>query len=160
VVCCFAYMFVENKSKAFAEAMRVLKPGGLFLFSTWDKLELNEPSYIFRQIVLTYLKDKLPEMYKLPYALYDHDVIRQLLEEAGFSSIKIESVKKIAISESTHEAAFGLSRGGSLYNEIMSRNPAWIEEISDKLEKELNEKYGDSPMKAPMSAVVCEAIKF
>ena len=39
VVCCFGYMFVPDKPKAFAEAYRVLRPGGMFLFTTWDKLE-------------------------------------------------------------------------------------------------------------------------
>ena len=157
VVCCFAYMFVENKTKAFAEAYRVLKPGGMFLFSTWDKLELNAPSYIFRMIVKTYLTDNLPETYKLPYGFNDPDVIRELLENAGFLSITIEHVVKTAISDTAMEAAIGLSNGGSLYNEIMNRNPAWIEEITEKLEKELTEKYGASPMMAPMSAVVCKA---
>src|SRR6187455_286277 len=45
VICCFGYMFVPDKSKAFAEAYRVLKPGGHFLFTTWDKLENNPASY-------------------------------------------------------------------------------------------------------------------
>ena len=65
----------------------------------------------------------------------------------------------MAISDSVQEAAFGLSRGGSLYNEIMSRNPVWVDEIQEKLEMELTKKYGDAPMKAPMSAVICEATK-
>src|SRR6188768_2609617 len=30
VVCCFGYMFVPDKPKAFAEVYRVLKPGGQF----------------------------------------------------------------------------------------------------------------------------------
>ena len=159
IVCCFAYMFVENKSKAFAEAFRVLKPGGMFLFSTWDKLELNEPSYVFRRIVKTYLTDDLPGNFKLPYAFYEPEEIKGLLEIAGFSLIKIEQVKKIAECDSAKEAAIGLANGGSLYNEIMNRNPSWIPEITLKLEKELVEKYGDFPMKAPMSAVICQAFK-
>lgn len=157
VICCFAYMFVENKYKAFAEARRVLKPGGMFLFSTWDKLERNEPSYVFRKIVKTYLTESLPEIYNVPYAFYDPSMIREILVQAGFSSITIETVKKMAVSVTAKEAAIGLSHGGSLYNEIMNRNPAWIEEITATLEIELGEKYGKSPMSAPVSAVVCQA---
>jgi ubiquinone/menaquinone biosynthesis C-methylase UbiE len=36
VVCQFGVMFFPDKLRAFAEAFRVLKPGGRFLFSVWD----------------------------------------------------------------------------------------------------------------------------
>src|SRR5687768_15321238 len=61
VVCCFGYMFVPDKPKAFAEVYRVLKPGGLFLFTTWDKLENNAASYTARSIAMKYLEEPLPE---------------------------------------------------------------------------------------------------
>ena len=157
VVCCFAYMFVEDKSKAFAEAYRVLKPGGMFLFTTWDKLELNEASHTFRKIVKEYLADSLPPNFKLPFAFNDPDEMKNLLTKAGFSSVDIDSVEKLSVCSTAKEAATGLARGGSLYQEIMNRNPAWIEEICEKLEKELAEKYGE-PVQASMRAVVGKAI--
>ncbi len=154
---CFVYMFVEDKSKAFAEVLRVLRPGGIFLFTTWDILESNEVSHVFRKIVKNYMIESLPASYSFPFSFNDHVAIKKLLQATGFTSITIESVEKMSIANSAKEAATGLARGGSLYNEIMSRNPAWIEEISETLEKQLAEKYGDSPMAAPMRAVVCEA---
>jgi ubiquinone/menaquinone biosynthesis C-methylase UbiE len=39
VVCQFGVMFFPNKATAFAEVRRVLRPGGLFLFNVWDRLE-------------------------------------------------------------------------------------------------------------------------
>jgi len=157
VVCCFAIMFFEDKSKALAEVFRVLKPGGMLLFTTWDKLEFMEASKVFRKIVSNYLTDPLPASYNLPFSFNDSDVIKEMLQTVGFSTITIESVEKISVSSTAKEAAIGLSRGGSLYNEIMSRNPEWIGEITATLEKELTEKYGASPMEAPMRAVVCQA---
>ena len=43
VVCCqFGAMFFPDRPSAYSEAKRVLKPGGHFLFSTWDRIEDND----------------------------------------------------------------------------------------------------------------------
>ena len=85
--------------------------------------------------------------------------IRNNLQAAGFSKITIEKVDKVSVSSTAKEAAFGLTQGGSIYNEIMKRNPAWIDEIKIKVEKELAEKFGAAPMIAPISAVISQAWK-
>jgi len=159
IVCCFGYMFVPDQPRAFAEAFRVLRPGGMFLFTTWDKLETAEAANVYRKIVKQYLTDPLPKSYGLPFSMYDENAIKELLQHAGFHKMAIEKVIKESISPSAEEAAEGLTKGGSIYNEIMSRNPAWVDEIKMKVQKELSEKFGDSPMKAKVSALVCQAWK-
>src|SRR5262249_49704927 len=42
VVCQFGVMFFPDKRAGFREALRVLRPGGHFLFSVWDRIEENE----------------------------------------------------------------------------------------------------------------------
>ena len=42
VVCQFGSMFFPDKAVAFAEARRVLRPGGRFIFNVWDRIEDNE----------------------------------------------------------------------------------------------------------------------
>ena len=159
VVCCFGYMFAENKVKAFAESLRVLRPGGMLLLSTWDKLEYNEASHVFRKTVKKYFGDSLPETYKIPFSMHDPDAIKEQLLRAGFSKVKPEVVKKNSIGVSVKVAAYGLVHGGSLYDEIMKRNPAWLGEITSIVESELAEKYGVAPMVAPMRAIICQAWK-
>jgi ubiquinone/menaquinone biosynthesis C-methylase UbiE len=42
LVCCqFGAMFFPDRSTAYCEAKRVLKPGGHFLFNVWDRIEEN-----------------------------------------------------------------------------------------------------------------------
>ena len=160
VVCCFGYMFVPDKPKAFAEAYRVLRPGGMFLFTTWDKLEQNAASYIYRSIAKEYLKEPLPASCNLATSMNDETVIGQSLQSAGFSKITIEKVKQFSVSPSAKEAAYGLVEGGGfIYEEINKRNPAGIAEIKLKVEKELAEKFGAAPMIAPISAVISQAWK-
>lgn len=158
VVCCFGYMFVPDKAKAFAEVYRVLKPGGQFLFTTWDKLENNAASYLSRSIAEKYLEEPLPESYNLATSMSDESVISPLLEDAGFAKISIEKLGLFSISPTAKQAAYGLVAGG-IYQEIKKSNPAWIQEIKIKLEKQLAEKFGAAPMIAPISAVISQAWK-
>jgi len=159
VVCSFGYMFAENKSRAFQESLRVLRPGGTLLFSTWDKLEFNEASYVLRKEVKKYFGDSLPDTYQLPFSMNDPEVIRELLLRAGFSKVKVEVIEKQSTCESATKATYGLVQGGPLYNEIIKRNPDWLPEISAAVEKELSEKYGVAPMVAPMRALISQAWK-
>ena len=159
VVCCFGYMFVPDKMRAFSGVYRVLRPGRMFLFTTWDKLELNAVSNGYRQVAKRYLEDPLPQEYNLPFSIHDEEIITSWLQDTGFSKIKIERVKKVSRAETAKQAVAGLTQGGLIYDEIMKRNPAWMDEIKTIVEQELAEKYGAAPMTASMSAVISEAWK-
>jgi ubiquinone/menaquinone biosynthesis C-methylase UbiE len=159
VVCCFGYMFVPDKQKAFEEVYRVLKPGGQFLFTTWDKLENNTASFTSRSIAKKYLEDPLPDSYNLATSMSDKAIIKSLIKDAGFTKISIEQVELFSISRTSKEAAYGLVEGGLIYEEIKKRNPTWIDEIRIKVEKELSEKFGTAPMVAPMSAIISQTWK-
>jgi ubiquinone/menaquinone biosynthesis C-methylase UbiE len=159
VVCCFGYMFVPDRMKAFHEAYRVLQKNGMLIFTTWDEMKYNGASNVYRKAVKKYVGDELPDSYKLPFSMYDDREIRDLLIKAGFINITIDRSEKNSVSESAAYTAEGLTQGGSIYNEIMQRNPEWVKEIRVEVEKELGEKFGVIPMVAPMQALICSAGK-
>lgn len=159
VVCSFGFMLIPDRKKAFEDTFRVLKPGGTLLMSTWDKLERNEASFVFRAIIKKYFGDSLPETYKLPFSMHQPELIREELMAAGFSKVDVEVVEKKSVCASAKEAAYGLLHGGSLYNEIIKRDATWLKEISETVESELSGRYGDSPMIAPMRALISQATK-
>ena len=159
VVCCFGYMFVPNKPTAFAEVYRVLRPGGHFIFTTWDKLENNPASYISKNIAKQFLEEPLPASYDLPTSMSDEMAIRSLLQDTGFSKLSVEKLKLLSASPSAKEAALGFVQKGSVYDEVRKRKPGSIEEIKTRLKKELADQFGDAPMIVPISALISQAWK-
>src|SRR5690349_19065288 len=49
VACQFGAMFFPDKVQGYKEARRVLKPGGRFFFSVWDRIEDNEFADVITQ---------------------------------------------------------------------------------------------------------------
>lgn len=140
VICCFDYMFVPDRPKPFAEVYRILKPGGLLLFTTWDELKNNAASYISRRIAQEYVEEPVPKSYNLATSMSDVAAIEALLENAGFAKPIIEKVGLFSVSSTAKEATMGLVERSPLYENIKRRNPGLIDEIKVRLEKELTEK--------------------
>ena len=127
--------------------------------ATWDTLEHNDPSQVFRKTVEKYFGEALPQSSKLATSMHDPAANIQMLQLAGFSKIDSFRAVKGMHAETAASAAQGLVKGGSLYNEILKRNPAWVDEIISTVEKELSEKYGTAPMTAPISAIITQGWK-
>jgi ubiquinone/menaquinone biosynthesis C-methylase UbiE len=158
IVCAFGYMFLPDKVIGFAEAHRVLKPGGKLLFTTWDRLEVNGASFVQRTIISNFLGTLSP-IYLTAFSINNDEEISNWLQAGGFNQVDIQRVDKIAKADSAKEMAEGLTQGGTLYNEIVKRNPDWVPEIRMEIEKQLIEKFGDRPMESPMRAVFVTATK-
>jgi len=91
--------------------------------------------------------------------MHDESVLRELLQEAGFSPVVVEKQKKDSQCRSAEDATEALIQAGAISSEIMSLKPALISEIKSLLAKELGKRYGKVPMVAPMSAVIAQAWK-
>ncbi|TPG48485.1 class I SAM-dependent methyltransferase [Rhodanobacter glycinis] len=123
VVCQFGAMFFPDKSRAFAEARRMLGKGGVFIFSVWDRIEENE----FADVVTTALASVFPWdpprfMARTPHGYHDRERIARDLAKGGFTrSPRIDTVAARSRAESPRAAAVAYCQGTPLRNEIEAR---------------------------------------
>ncbi|MGH7680727.1 MAG: class I SAM-dependent methyltransferase [Candidatus Eiseniibacteriota bacterium] len=156
VLCQFGIMFVPDKAAAAAEARRVLRPGGVFAFNVWGRIEDNDLALVTHETVAGLFPGNPPSFYTVPFSYHDPAEIRALLRGAGFIDVYVETVGASARISSAHDVATGLILGNPIVSEIVERggDPAKaVEAVAAALTKRL----GGDPPKARMRAIAVMA---
>lgn len=156
-VCAFGVMFVPDRAAAFHEARRVLREGGTFLFNVWDRIE-NNPHAQSNSELFESLFPGEPEMQftRIPYGMHDPALLRQLLDEARFRAVRIETKHIEVHSPNARTIAEGQIRGTPRVLLIEKRG-ASVDEVVDKAAAALAEIGGRKPYRSHAQAVVVEA---
>lgn len=156
VVCQFGAMFFPDKIKAFSEARRVLKPEGIFIFSVWDRIEINE----FADTVTTALESIFPNdpprfLARTPHGYHDQHQIARDLAQAGFTAApRIDTVTARSRAKSAREPAFAYCHGTPLRNEIETRDAARLAEATDAAADALAKRFGQGAVDGRIQAHV------
>jgi ubiquinone/menaquinone biosynthesis C-methylase UbiE len=159
VVCQFGLMFFPEKDKAASEAFRVLKPGGVLIFSVWDAIERNDLAQAAHTIINKFFPENPPDFYDVPFSFHEPEKIHRLLSEAGFRAIQLSTVSLPAISPSAGDAAHGLIHGNPVITAIRERDESKAPEVEAALADLLASQFGKAPMQAQMQAIVCTAVR-
>jgi ubiquinone/menaquinone biosynthesis C-methylase UbiE len=158
VVCQFGVMFLPDKLVGYREALRVLRPGGRYVFNVWDRLEANELSRIVIQAVGSLFPHDPPRFFeRTPHGYFDVSIIRQQLESAGLSRVTIETVELTSRVASAEHAAIGLCQGTPLRGEIEARDPARLDEATVAATQALVARFGHGAFEHRMRAHVATA---
>jgi len=155
VVCQFGCMFFPDKAHAFAEARRVLRPGGALLFNTWDALEENDFSNITTISLASIFPNDPPRFFpRAPYAYYDPTTIERDVTGGGFPRPQIETLAGTSRAPSARDAAIGLCQGTPLRGEIEERAPGRLGEITDLVADAIAQRFGRGPVDGKIQALV------
>jgi ubiquinone/menaquinone biosynthesis C-methylase UbiE len=158
VVCQFGVMFFPDKQAGYREALRVLKPGGRFLFNVWDSLDRNEVSRIVSEAAGKAFPNDPPRFVeRVPFGYFDPDRIRGEVQQAGFENVEIDVVEKVTTAPSAREPATGLCQGSPLRAEIEARGPDRLDEVTAQVADALEARFGAGPVENRMSALVVTA---
>jgi ubiquinone/menaquinone biosynthesis C-methylase UbiE len=155
VVCQFGVMFFPDRSKAYREVHRVLKPNGRFLFNVWDRIEENEFAHIVTN-ALSVLYSKDPPMFlaRTPHGHYDIEAIRNELRDAGFERVHVDTIAKRSGAASHRDPAIGYCHGTPLRNEIEARDPGRLEDATNAAAKDIAAQFGFGPVDGKIQAHV------
>ncbi len=157
VVCQLGLMFVPDKESAMRECYRVLNRNGVFLFNVWDSIDRNPIGQIAHQTIASFFECEPPNFYELPFGFYDADLIRGLLQSAGFKAIEASLVTLPCRSTSAADFAIGLVRGNPVATAIEERGVE-VTAVVDAVSQKIAERYGTAPVESTMQAFVWRAL--
>lgn len=161
VVCQFGVMFFPEKSKAFSEARRVLRSGGVFMFNVWDRIEENEFAHtVTKALESLFPKDPPRFMARTPHGYYDLANIKRDLKHGGFlASPHTSTVAARSNATSPQIPAIAYCQGTPLRNEIEARDRSRLGEATDIAAEAIAERFGpglvDGKIQAHVVTVEC-----
>ncbi len=154
VVCQFGAMFFPDRPRAFAQARRVLVPGGVLLFNVWDRIEENE----FAATVTDALAGLFPQdpprfLARTPHGYWDREAIVLDLERAGFTaSPRIETMAARSLAASSRMAAIAYCQGTPLRNEIEARDAGRLAGATAACSDALARRFGTGAIDGKIQA--------
>lgn len=151
VACQFGVMFFPDKVRGYAEARRVLRPGGSFHFNAWDRVEAN-PAWRVVSDALNAASPDVPLLFlrRMPYGYHDPSVIARHLEQAGFEETTVERMTGTSVSDAVTTAT-AICQGTPLRSEIEAHPVLDVEQATGIATEALLREYGDGTFEAAIS---------
>ncbi|MEO6659932.1 MAG: methyltransferase domain-containing protein [Burkholderiaceae bacterium] len=154
VVCQFGAMFFPDKPGAFAEARRVLRPGGTFIFNVWDRIDENEFALAVTRVLERLFPADPPRfMARIPHGYHDQQVIAGHLAEGGFTHTPVmTSLAARSHAPSPDIVATAYCQGTPLRNEIEARDRSRLIEATDAATAAIAHQFGHGKMEGKIQA--------
>jgi len=155
VVCQFGVMFFPDRDASYREVLRVLKPGGTYLFSVWDAWSANPFAQIAYDVGAEFFERDPPAFYKVPFGYCDVGAITHAAKAAGFADCSAKAVPHRQSLCDISRFARGIVYGNPLHDEILERGIA-ADAVHQRLCDVLRVKLGDE---MPLNAIFLAATK-
>jgi SAM-dependent methyltransferase len=139
VLCRWGYMLMPNPAAALAETRRVLRSGGRLAFSVWSSGARNPWVSVATRILVAHARMPPPEPGEPGmFVLGDEELLRRVVESAGFVDVRMEDVAVHSNYASVDEYVRRSSELGGMFSR------AWAEaheEEQEQMKDEFREAF-------------------
>ena len=161
VIMNFGLLHLSHPEKGCEEAYRVLRHGGIFVFTVWAAPEISPCSRIIRDAVEAHADMNVPLPQGPPYYLFsNYDECRQRLDKIGFSDLVFETIAaawKVPSADFLFESErnAGVRTAGLL----AQQSPEVLESIRQTIRRNAEPYAGNEGYAIPISAHVISVVK-
>ena len=156
VICQFGAMFFPDRPKAFAEARRVLTPGGKLLLSVWGRIEDND----FANVVTKALVQRFPEnppmfLARTPHGHYYPAPIQADARAGGFTAdVMYDVVAARSRAETARGVAIAYCQGTPVRGELEAFGPDAVTDATEVCTDALTAQFGAGPVEGKIQALM------
>ena len=151
VVCQFGAMFFPDRVAGYAEARRVITPGGALMFNVWAEVERHSYERAFVQALRRVFPDDPPTFLEtVPHGYADRARIEADVRAAGFTDVAAETVEVSSGVTSIADLIVGYCEGTPVRGEIAARGD--LAELTPRIVAEVESILGPGPLTGTMAA--------
>jgi ubiquinone/menaquinone biosynthesis C-methylase UbiE len=151
----FGLMFLPDKQRGLSEALRVLKPNGHFVFTTWDRAA-NMPLFklLIDELIVPLFKDGDTNRFYTPFSLNDPDLLQGSLEQAGFINCRVMLMKYKGHADSPQQIVNTYFLKHPLGREVKEKFPDAFDRVANELEQQLINRFGSGAFDIELRAFI------
>jgi SAM-dependent methyltransferase len=158
VVCQFGVMFFSDRIGAYRGIRRVLAPGGMFLFNTWDTIETCDLEHAITEALAEVFPEDTPDfLVRIPHGYADPERMRADLQAAGLTFRGLVRNELRGIAPSTAKVVEAYCLGTPLRFELQGRAP--LADLVPQVVAAVTKRLGAGPVEGRLSAYVVRAVK-
>ena len=158
VLCQFGVMFFPDRVQAYAEARRMLAPGGVLWFNSWDAIEHNEfADAITRELAQLFPSSPPRFLARTPHGYHDGARIEADLAAAGFGDVRIEVLAARSRADSPGVPAVAYCQGTPLRGEIEAQGGEALALATQDATAAIARRFGDGAVDGKIQALVVRA---